>query len=87
MWNFGDGEIKNCPNLTVTKSFNESNIDPGYLVTLRIYDKNGHSAKLEKYVKIHRPLETPIQVSYKNITGKNTPTEFTVLPHKGNDVT
>lgn len=87
MWDFGHGQIKNCPNLTVTKSFNESNIEPGYLVILRIYDKNGHSAKLEKYVKIHESLELPIQVSHKNITAKNSPIEFTVLPHKGNDVT
>ena len=86
MWDVGEGEVINCQNRTVKKYFYIANPDPGHPITLSVYNKQGHSARLQKYIKIYDSVQAPIQVTYKNIIGKYSPTEFVVLPHKGHGV-
>ena len=82
---FEDESIR-CSNKTISKIFTTANPDPGHLVTLWIYNQEGHAAHLQKYIKVYEPVEPPIKVSYKNISGKNQPIEFVIEPHKGHGV-
>ena len=87
VWEFVEKETINCANTTVSKFFNTSNPDPGYVVQLWVYDQDGEAAYLEKNIKIFDAIEPPIEVSYPNMTRLNAPTEFVVVPHKGHGVT
>ncbi|XP_022779645.1 uncharacterized protein LOC111321123 [Stylophora pistillata] len=82
---FEDESIR-CPNKTFSKVFTTANPDPGHLVTLWIYNQEGHATFLQKYIKVYEPVEPPIKVSYKNISGKNKPIDFVIEPHKGHGV-
>ena len=77
----------NCPNETVKKYFSTSNPEPGHSVTLAVYNQAGHSAKVQRYVKIYDPVRKPIYVNYPNTTqAVNDLLEFAVAPHVGDGV-
>lgn len=86
VWEFDEDETIQCANKTVSKFYNTSNHDPGYLVRLLVYNQEGEAAQQEKNVKVYDAIEPPIQVSYPNVTKSSEPTEFVVAPHKGHGV-
>ena len=54
---------------------------------LAVYNQAGHSAKVQRYIKIYDPVRQPIYVNYPNTAqAVNAPLEFAVAPHVGDGV-